>query len=143
MLNSKYQRVGALAGLLMFFGSWLTGYYNNWVWAAVTVAAVLVAFWVALEAETDEELGTRTLRGFVTGIIAGVVARVAGLLTMTWAFDSWSSPVTAQYDSLSDLFRVFFNGDLWTSILAILGTGAVAAFIAYALPYFTAEREEE
>lgn len=143
MLNSKYQRVGALAGLLMFFGSWLTGYYNNWFWAAGTLAVVLVAFWVALEDDSEEELSTRTLRGFVSGLIAGTVARVAGLVTMAWAFDSWSSPVTVKYDSLSDAFRVFFNGDIWTSILAILGTGLVAAFVAYAMPYFTAEREEE
>lgn len=143
MLNSKYQRVGVLAGLLIFFGSWLTGYYNSWVWAAATIASVMVAFWVALEAQSDEELGARALKGFMTGIIAAIVARVAGLLAMVWAFDSWSSPVTTMYDSLSDAFRVFFNGDLWTSILVILGTGAIGAFVAYAMPYFTAEREEE
>lgn len=143
MLTSKYQRVGALAGLLMFFGSWLTGYYNNWVWAAVTVAAVLTAFWFALGEDSDEELNTRVIRGFVTGLVAGVVARIGGLLTMVWAFDSWSSAVTQKYDSFSDLFRIFFNGDLWLSLLAIIGVGVVGAFIAYAMPYFTAEKEEE
>lgn len=143
MLNSKYQRVGALAGLLMFFGSWLTGYYNNWVWAALTLTTVAVAFWVALEEDVEEEVGTRAMRGFVVGAIAAVVARVLGLLTMVWAFDSWSSPVKQSYSSLSDAFRVLFNGSLLASIIFIIAVGAVGAFIAYAMPYFTAEREEE
>lgn len=143
MLQSKYQRVGALAGLLMFFGSWLTGYYNHWAWALLTVIAVLVAFWLALDSESNEELGTRVMRGFTVGAIAAVVARILGMLTMAWAFDSWSSPATAKYTSLSDVFRIMFNGRFWPSVLAIIGVGAVGAFVAYAIPYFTVDREEE
>ena len=143
MLNSKYQRVGALAGLLLFFGAWLTGYYDNWLLATITVILVSVALWVAVEDEANEELGRRATRGFIAGVIAAVVARVLGLLTMAWAFDSWSSPVKVSYDSLSDAFRVMFNGNLWATLIMVLGAGAVGAFIAYAMPYFTAEREEE
>ena len=143
MLNSKNQRMGILAGLLLFFGAWLTGYYNNWIWSMVTLASILVAFWVAVEDDSDEELNTRALRGFIAGVIAGVVARVCGMLAMVWIYGSWVSPTTVKYDSLSDTFRIFFNGDLWVSILAIIGIGAVGAFIAYAIPYFTAEKEEE
>ena len=143
MLNSKYQRVGALAGLLMIIGAWLTGYYNNWVVAAITVVVVGAAFWYALEDDTNEDLGTRTIRGFLVGLIAALVARILGMLTMAWTYDSWSSPVTSQYDSIADTFRVLFNGNLTTSLIGILSIAALGAFIAYALPYFTAEREEE
>ena len=143
MLQSKYQRVGALAGLLMFFGAWLTGYYNHWAWALVTVITVLAAFWLALDDESSEELGTRVMRGFSVGVVTAVIARLLGMLTMAWSFDSWSSPTTAKYDSLSDIFRVTFNGKFWPSVLAILGVGLVGAFVAYAMPYFTVDREEE
>lgn len=143
MLKSNYQRVGALAGLLMFFGSWLSAYYNHWGWTFATVVAVLAAIWMALENEPSEDLGQRAIKGFVTGALAAVVARVLGMLTMVWAFDSWSSSVTKEYDSISDLFRVLLNGDFVSSLLAILGVGLVGAFIAYSMPYFTADREEE
>jgi NADH:ubiquinone oxidoreductase subunit 6 (subunit J) len=143
MLQSKYQRVGVLAGLLMFFGAWLTGYYNHWVWALITVVGVLVAFWLALDGESNEELGTRVARGFSVGIVTGLIARILGMLTMAWTYDSWSSPVTMKYSTLSDVFRVMFNGRFWPSIVAILGVGAVGAFIAYAMPYFSVDREEE
>jgi hypothetical protein len=143
MLQSNYQRVGALAGLLMFFGAWLSAYYNHWGWAFATVVAVLAAIWMALENEPSEDLGQRAIKGFVTGALAAVVARVLGMLTMVWAFDSWSSSVTKEYDSISDLFRVLLNGDFVSSLLAILGVGLVGAFIAYSMPYFTADREEE
>jgi hypothetical protein len=143
MLNSTYQRVGALAGLLLFIGSWLTGYYNNWLLAAATVAAVVVAFWTALESDMDEENGVRIKKGFIAGLIAGVLARLLGLLTMAWAFDSWTSPVNGKYDNLSDMFRVLYNGDFWASVLAILGVALAGAFVAYSLPYFSADREEE
>jgi hypothetical protein len=143
MLQSNYQRVGALAGLLLFLGAWLTGYYNNWVWPFITITAVVVAFWVALDSEVEEELGTRVTRGLVVGLLAAVVARLLGLVTMAWAYDNWSSPVTASYNSLSDAFRIIFNGEVVASLLFILATGALGAFIAYALPYFVAEKEEE
>lgn len=143
MLQSKYQRVGALAGLLMFFGAWLTGYYNHWVWALITVTGVLVAFWLALDGESNEELSTRVVRGFTVGVVTGLVTRILGMLTMAWAYDSWSSSTSLKYNSLSDLFRVMFNGRFWPSILAILGVGVVGAFIAYAMPYFSVDREEE
>ena len=143
MLQSKYQRVGALAGLLMFFGAWLTGYYNQWVWPLLTVIAVLTAFWLALDGDSNEELGTRVMRGFSIGIVTGLIARILGMLTMAWTFDSWSSPTTAGYSSLSDVFRVMFNGRFWPSVVAIIGVGVVGAFIAYAIPYFTVDREEE
>lgn len=143
MLQSNYQRVGALAGLLMFFGSWLSAYYNHWGWAFATVAAVLVALWMALENESSDDLGARALKGFVAGALAAVVARILGLLAMVWAYDSWSTPVTQKYDSISDLFRVLINGNLVASIIAVVGVGLAGAFIAYAMPYFTADREEE
>ena len=143
MLQSKYQRVGVLAGLLMFFGSWLSAFYNHWAWALVTVAVALAAFWIALENESTEDLGPRAIRGFVVGALAATVARILGMVTMAWAFDSWSTPVTEKYDSFSDLFRVLINGNLTESIVAIVGVGLVGTFIAYAMPYFTADREEE
>lgn len=143
MLQSKYQRVGALAGLVMFFGGWLGAFYNHWAWLAVAVIAALLSFWFVLESDSSEELSVRVMRGFVVGAIAALVARVLGLLSMVWAFDSWSTPVTDKYDSVSDLFRVLMNGTLLQSIVAVIGIGAVAAFIAYAMPYFAAEREEE
>lgn len=143
MLQSNYQRVGALAGLLLFLGAWLSVFYNHWGWAAATVVAVLAAFWVALESETSEDLSQRAWKGFVVGALAGVVARILGMISMVWAFDSWSTPVTQKYDSISDLFRVLLNGDLTASLVAIIGLGLVGAFMAYAMPYFTADSEEE
>jgi hypothetical protein len=143
MLQSKYQRVGALAGLLMFFGAWLTGYYNHWVWALLTVVAVLAAFWLALDGDSGEELNARVIKGFSVGVVTAVIGRILGMLTMAWAFDSWSSPVTVKYSKISDLFRILFNGRFWPSVIAILGVGVVGAFVAYALPYFTVDREEE
>lgn len=143
MLQSKYQRVGALAGLLMFFGAWLSAFYNHWAWALVTIAVVLVAFWFALENESSEEMGPRTIRGFVVGALAAVVARILGMVTMAWAFDSWTSSVTQKYESISDLFRIVLNGTFVTSLVMILGVGLVGAFIAYSMPYFTTDREEE
>ena len=143
MLQSNYQRVGALAGLLMFFGAWLSAFYNHWGWVLATVVGVLAAIWMALENESSEDLGERAKKGFIVGALAALVARVLGLLAIVWAFDSWSTPVTQKYDSLSDLFRVLLNGSLLVSVLAIIGVGLVGAFIAYAMPYFTTDREEE
>ena len=143
MLQSKYQRVGALAGLLLFFGSWLTAYYNHWIWALLTVFFVVAAFWLALDGDTEEDLSSRVTRGFMTGAIAAVIARILGLLTMAWAFDSWTGTTGSKYTALTDLFRVLFNGRFWISLVAIFAIGLVGAFIAYAIPYFTAEQEEE
>jgi len=143
MLQSNYQRVGALAGLLMFLGAWLSAFYGHWGWALATVVAVLTAFWFALENEPSEDLGDRAKKGFIIGVVATVVARILGMIAMVWAFDSWSTPVTEKYDSISDLFRVILNGSFTASLLAIIGVGVVGAFIAYAMPYFTADREEE
>jgi hypothetical protein len=143
MLQSNYQRVGALAGAVMFFGGWLSAFYGHWIWAAITVGVTLLAFWLVLENESTEELSVRVMRGFVLGALTAVVARVLGALAMVWAFDSWSTPVTQKYDSLSDVFRVLMNGSLLQSLVAIAAIGAVGAFIAYAMPYFAAEREEE
>ena len=143
MLQSNYQRVGALAGLLMFFGSWLSAYYSHWGWAFATIVGVVVALWMALENESNDDLSQRAIKGFITGALAAAVARVFGLIAMVWAYDSWSSPATQKYDSLSDLFRVLLNGNLVASLVAIVGVGLAGAFIAYAMPYFTADREEE
>ena len=143
MRTSTYQRVGALAGLLLFFGSWLTGFYNNWLWAALTIVAAVVALWFALDDQSEEDTNTRVIRGFVTGLIAGVVARVLGLLTMVWAFDSWTSSTNARYSVFADYLKVLLNGNFWLSIAVVLLTGIAGAFVAYALPYFVAEREEE
>jgi hypothetical protein len=143
MLQSKYQRVGALAGLLMFFGAWLTGYYNHWVWATATVLLVLGSIWFALDEDAGEELNTRVMRGFAIGAMIAVIARALGLLTMAWAFDSWMSPTVTKYGGTSDVFRIMFNGRFLASILLIIVMGLVGAFIAYAIPYFTVDREEE
>ena len=143
MLQSNYQRVGALAGLLLFLGAWLSVFYDHWAWTAATIIAVLAAFWLALENETSEDLGDRAKKGMLIGVIAASVARILGLISMVWAFDSWSAPATRNYDSISDLFRIILNGDLTSSLLAILGVGLVGAFMAYAMPYFTTDREEE
>jgi hypothetical protein len=143
MLQSKYQRVGALAGLAMFLGGWLGAYYNHWAWPAITAVVVLLSFWYVVEDDSAEDLSTRAIRGFLLGAGAALIARVLGALTMVWAFDSWSTPVTEKYESISDIFRVLMNGSLIQSLIAIAAIGAVGAFIAYALPYFAAEREEE
>lgn len=135
--------MGALAGLVMFFGAWLSGYYNHWFWPVVSVIIVLGAFWMALDTESGEELSTRAIRGFVMGALAAVVARVLGLVAMAWAYDSWTSPTLTSYDSISDLFRVLLNGNFVSTLIAILGSGVVGAFIAYAMPYFVAEKEDE
>jgi len=127
----------------MFFGAWLSGFYNHWGWVLATVVAVLAAFWMALDNESSEDLGDRAKKGFIVGVVAAVVARILGLLAMVWAFDSWSTPVTEKYDSVSDLFRILLNGSFTASLIAIVGIGAVGAFIAYARTYFTADREEE
>ena len=142
MLLNSYQRVGVLAGVLLFVGSWLSAYYNNWLWPLVATICAVVAGWLALENMIEEETTTRVVRGFVTGLIAGVVARVLGLLTMTWAFDNWTSSTTASYTVLSDFYSVVINGELWTSVLAVLGVGIVGGFLGYVMPYFSAEREE-
>jgi hypothetical protein len=141
MLSSTYQRVGALAGLLLVVGAWLSGYYQHWLWPVLTIGLVLVTYWVALGGLVDNETNTRVSRGFMVGVVSGVVARILGMLAMVWAFDSWSTPVKESYDSLSDLFRVLFNGNVWASILAIAFLGVVGAFVAYTLPYFTAEED--
>jgi hypothetical protein len=143
MFESKYQRVGALAGLVMFLGGWLGAYYNHWAWPAITVVVVLLSFWYVVEDESAEDLSTRAMRGFLLGLGSAIVARVFGAIMMVWAFDSWSTPVTESYDSISDVFRILMNGSLAQSLIAILGIGAVGAFVAYAMPYFAAEREEE
>ncbi len=143
MLSSTYQRVGTLAGLLLFFGSWLTGFYNNWLWAAVTIIAVVSALWFALDDQSEEDTNTRVIRGFVTGLICGLVARALGLIAMVWAFDSWTSSTSLKYSVFADYLKVILNGNFWQSILAIILTALAGAFIAYALPYFVAEREEE
>lgn len=143
MLQSKYQRVGALAGLVMFFGGWLGAYYNHWAWFAVTLAAVVLAFWFVMEDDSTEEVSKRSLNGLVLGLVTALVARVLGALSMVWAFDSWSTPVTEKYDSIYDLFRVMMNGSFLQSLVAVLGVGLLGAFVAYAIPYFAAEREEE
>jgi hypothetical protein len=133
--------VGALAGLLLVVGAWLSGYYQHWLWPVLTIGLVLVTYWVALGGLVDNETNTRVSRGFMVGVVSGVVARILGMLAMVWAFDSWSTPVKESYDSLSDLFRVLFNGNVWASILAIAFLGVVGAFVAYTLPYFTAEED--
>lgn len=143
MLTSKYQRVGALAGLLMFLGSWLTAFYGNWIWATLTILLTVFALWTALEDGVAEELTARVTKGLIAGLIAGVVARVLGLLTMAWSFDSWTAQVNTDYSSLNDVFRIFFNGNVVSSLVAIVGMSLLGGFIAYALPYFAAEKEEE
>ena len=143
MLQSKYQRVGALAGLLLFLGSWLTAYYNHWVWALLTAVFVIASFWLALDGDTSEELSSRVIKGFTVGLISAVVGRILGLLSMAWAFDSWTGTTSAKYDTMSDLFRVILNGRFWVSLVAIFAVGLVGEFVAYAIPYFSAEREEE
>jgi site-specific recombinase len=143
MLESKYQRVGALAGFLMFLGAWLSGYYHGWLIPTVAVVAVLAAIWFALEQDSEEQLSTRVMRGFSIGILAGLVSRILGMLTMAWAFDSWTNSAKSSYTSISDAFRIMLNGKFWTSVLFILAFGIVGAFIAYSIPYFSADREEE
>jgi hypothetical protein len=143
MLESKYQRVGALAGFLLFLGAWLSGYYKGWLMAAITVAVVLTAIWFALEADSEEELSTRVMRGFSIGILTAVVSRILGMLTMAWAFDSWTNSAKVSYSSISDAFRVLLNGKFWPSVLYILAVGVIGAFVAYSIPYFSADREEE
>ncbi len=143
MLSGTYQRVGALAGLLLFCGAWLTGFYNNWIWALLTIVGVVAALWFALDDTSEEEANTRVVRGFATGLIIGVVARVLGMVAMVWAFDSWTGASNAKYSVFADYFKVLLNGGFWLSLLAVLLTAVAGAFVAYALPYFVAEEEEE
>jgi site-specific recombinase len=143
MLLSKYQRVGALAGLVVFLGGWLSAFYGHWGWGVGAIVLTLASFWIVLEEDSSEDTTTRLLRGFILGLTAAVVARLLGLLLMVAVFDSWSSPVTATYDGISDVFRVLINGSLIQSIVALLGSGCIGALVAYALPYFVAEKEEE
>jgi len=142
MLTSTYQRVGALAGVLLFAGSWLSSYYSHWIWPTLTLISAAVAVWLALDREVEEETSTRVIRGFVTGLIAAVVARLLGLLTMAWAFDNWTSNTTVDYTYVADFLKILFNGDFWTSVVVVLGVGVIGAFIGYAMPYFSADREE-
>jgi hypothetical protein len=127
----------------MFFGAWLSAVYGHWIWVVLTILVVAVAMWFVLEDESAEELTPRTIKGFLMGLIVGVTARVLGALAMVWAFGSWSSSPTTSYDSFADMFRVILNGNVAQSLIAVVGVGLVGAFIAYALPYFAAEREEE
>ena len=85
MLSSTYQRVGALAGLLLVVGAWLSGYYQHWLWPVLTIGLVLVTYWVALGGLVDNETNTRVSRGFMVGVVSGVVARILGMLAMVWA----------------------------------------------------------
>jgi hypothetical protein len=142
MLKSTNQRVGALAGVLLFVGAWLSAFYGHWIWAAGTALVVVAALWIGLDDQVEEETTDRTMRGLVLGLIAGIVARVLGLLTMVWAFDNWTSQTSASYSVFNDFLRVVLNGGVVSTLAQIALTGLAGAFIAYALPYFVAERED-
>ena len=97
----------------------------------------------SLDDQSEQETSTRVIRGLVTGLICGVVARGLGLLTMVWAFDSWTSSTSSSYSVISDYLRVMLNGNFWLSLAGIALAALAGAFIAYALPYFVTEKETE
>jgi MFS family permease len=142
MRTKSYQRMGVLAGLLLFLGSWLTAYYDSWVWSGLTIVLLILGLWAALEADSDRVAESRLKHGVLAGIIAAIVARLMGLVTMVWAYDAWSSATAQAYDSLSDTYRVVFNGNLLATIVLIIGCGMLGAFIAYSMPYFLTREED-
>jgi hypothetical protein len=142
MLKSTNQRVGALAGFLLFVGAWLSAYYGQWLWAAGTAVIVAAALWLALDDQSEENTNDRVMKGLVSGLIMGVVARVLGALAMVWATGNWTSTATTTYSVFNDFLRVVLNGNVVSSIIMVALAGLAGAFVAYALPYFVAEREE-
>jgi hypothetical protein len=142
MFESTNQRVGALAGFLLFVGSWLSAYYGQWFWAAGTALVVVAALWLALDDQSESDTNDRVIKGLVSGLIAGVVSRALGALAMVWATGNWLNDVSSSYSVFNDFLRVVLNGSVVNSLIMVALSGLAGAFIAYALPYFVAERED-
>lgn len=131
----RYQWVGLLAGFLLFSGSWLMAYYNNSFWAILTILLVGFALWSAMKVERRVDTRQHLIYGLTAGLLAGVVARILGMMFTSWAFDKWGGvkPVSS-YAELSDVFRSVLNGGVGATLTLLVLSTAFGGFLALLEP---------
>lgn len=143
----SYRRVGAVAGLVLFLGAWMAGYYSYKAIAAVV--AILLIVWLVYAWSRDRVQDTRLYaEAFVMGAFAVVVARAVGLVA-TWIVQGKAYIAPTQSYAIPgnwlDFFRIILNGSFGQLVLAMLVGGAATVLITYigALLEATDEDDED
>lgn len=126
----RYQWVGLLAGFPLFSGAWLSGFYNTPWPGVIGLLVTVAALFIANHVETRSDRNQHMLQGAVAGLLAGLAARVLGLIA------GWMVGLDqmVQFSSLDDLFRVVLAGDWLASLALILGLGITGAVIGAVEP---------
>lgn len=122
----RYQWVGLLAGVPFFSGAWLSAFYNSPMWGVLGVLFLFAGVHAANRVERKSTLIEHATRGFVAGVLAGIVARLLGYVAAALAGGTQVVSSTA----FQDMFRIILAGNWWPSIVMVLLCGVVGAAIA-------------
>lgn len=122
----RYQWVGLLAGVPLFSGAWLSAFYNTPWWGLLGVLFLLAGVSAANRVERRSTLTEHATRGFVAGILAGLVARLLGWVAVVLA----GGTEVVSSTSFQDTFRIILSGNWWPSIVLVLLCGVLGAAVA-------------
>ena len=133
---SRYHWVGALSGVPLFSGAWLSAYYNN-VWPGIIGLVIAgVGIFVANRVERRSDVMTDMQRGAIAGVLAAVVARVLGWFASMFAGVSQG----VSFDSFGDLWRVVLGGGWAATFVLLVAAAIVGAAIAALEPEAKGEK---
>lgn len=141
----SYRKVGAVAGLVLFLGAWMAGYYSYKAVAAAV--AILLVAWMVYAWSRDKVQDARLYaEAFVMGAFAVVVARALGFIATWIVHGKVYVPPSVSYaipGNWLDFFRILLNGTFGQLILAMLVGGAATVLITYVSALLEATDDEE
>jgi hypothetical protein len=130
----RYQWAGLYAGLILFSGSWLTAYFNNWLVSFVTMLLFGAALYAAVRVERRALIPDHIKYGATAGLLAGLVARLVGFIATRWAFGSPMIQPNANYGLISGFFANTLNGGLTGTVIMVLMSTILGASVAFFEP---------
>lgn len=134
MKVSRYQWMGLLAGFPLFSGAWLAAYYNNEWFGVLGAVVMFLGLWVAVKVERRSLATVHMQRGLVAGILAGVEARILGILA-TLLYDKWGlDQAYTNYSSTNDMFRAVLNGGVIATIILVAVCGLFGVMASWFEP---------
>ena len=130
MASNRYQVVGLFAGIPLFSGAWLAALFNNAWLGVIGLIIMLVGLFLANKVEVRSDVTTHLFRGAVAGALAGLVARMLGVVASLVLGVTQST----QFSDMSDVFRVTLAGDWGASLVLILLTAGLGASVCLLVP---------
>ncbi len=141
----SYRRVGIVAGMVLFLGAWMAGFYS--FKAVVAAIAIAVVIWLVYVWSRDRVHDMRLYtEAFILGAFAVVVARFLGVI-INWLIQGKAYNAPLENYTLPgewlDFFRILLNGTFGQVIVAMLVSGAGAVLVTYLAALLESDTEED